>query len=207
MKLLSKRISLISKSLLLFNLLVGGGHLANAEVVSSDRFLVKILDRTVSLQDIEFQHRNLLALNCVYDDAFIVKYFEKSFLKQLGKFLSEFPQKDDEVRRYLHKHEDELKKIRFLFKLLRYSEDQKTEVSPKLTKLIRESAKENNCNSEVLYKDTLKTNFISLMEAELYLRSRYGGQLKSISQFDTVRQSIDLFIESLDKQFAHEYYW
>lgn len=207
MKLLSKRTSLISKSLLLFNLLIGGGHLAFAEVVSSDRFLIKILDRTISLQDIEFQHRNLEALDCVYEDAFVVRYFEKSFLKQLKKFLSEFPDKDEEVRRYLHKHEEVLKKIRFLFKILRYSEDQKTEISDKLTKLIRESARENKCNSEVLYKDTLKTNFIALMEAELYLRSRYGSQLKNISQFDTVRQSIDLFIESLDKQFTHEYYW
>ena len=77
----------------------------------------------------------------------------------------------------------------------------------RLAQLIRESAKENKCNSEVLYKNTLKTNFIALMEMELYLRSRYGGQLKGSSQFDAVRQSIELFIESPDKQFQHEYYW
>lgn len=178
-----------------------------AEVVSSDRFLIKILDRTVSLQDIKYQFRNLQALNCIYDDAFVIRFFEKSFLKELEKFLLDFPEGDAEVRRYLHRHESILKKIRYFFKMLRYSEDQKADVSPKLTQLIRESAKENKCNSEVLYKDTLKTNFIALMEMELYLRSRYGGQLKGNSQFDTIRQSIELFIESLDKQFQHEYYW
>jgi hypothetical protein len=58
-----------------------------------------------------------------------------------------------------------------------------------------------------LYKDTLKTNFIGLIEAELYLRTRYGAQLKQSRGFDGIRSSIELFIESLDKQFAHEYYW
>ncbi|MFP5386312.1 MAG: hypothetical protein ACLGHN_09560 [Bacteriovoracia bacterium] len=197
------------KFLLLFNLLIGGLQLqpSVAEVVSSDRFLIKILDRTVSLQDIKYQFRNLQALNCIYDDAFVIRFFEKSFLKELEKFLLDFPEGDAEVRRYLHRHASILKKIRYFFKMLRYSEDQKADVSPKLTQLIRESAKENKCNSEVLYKDTLKTNFIALMEMELYLRSRYGGQLKGNSQFDTIRQSIELFIESLDKQFQHEYYW
>lgn len=207
MKSLNKRTSLILKYLLLFNLLIGGLHFGYAEVISSDRFLIKILDRTVSLQDIEYQLRNLKALKCVYEDAFVVRFFEKNFIKQLDKFVKEFPEKDAEVRRYLHRHEPILKNIRHLFKMLRYSEDQKTVVSPSLTKLIRESAKENNCDGDVLYKDTLKTNFISLMETELYLRSRYGGQLKNNSQFDSIRQSIDLFVESLDKQFAHEYYW
>lgn len=203
MKLLSKRISLILKSVLLSNLIVGGSY---ANVISSDRFLIKILDRTVSLQDISFQLRNTEAINCVFDDSFVVRFFEKSFIKELNKFVRDFPQDEVEIRRYLHAHEAVLKKIRYLFKMLRYSEDQKTVITPKLSQVIRESTKENKCNTDVLYKDTLKTNFINLLELELYLRSRYGGQLKK-QNFDSVRSSIDLFIESLDKQFGHEYYW
>lgn len=201
---LSKKISQISKFLLLFNLLIGG---APAEVVSSDRFLLKILDRTISLHDIQFQERNIKALNCIYDDAFVIKFFEKSFVKDLEKFLKDFPKSDEEIRRYLHGHEPIMKKIRHFFKMLRYSEDQKADVNPKLTKLIRESARENKCNADVLYKDTLKTNFIALMEMELYLRARYGGQVKNNENFDSIRSSIELFVESLDKQFPHEYYW
>lgn len=209
MKLLSKRILQISRSVLQYNLLFGGiliGSLG-ASVVSSDRFLLKIIDRTISLQDFEFQHRNLKALNCIYDDAFVVRYFDKKFITDMGTFLEKFPSEDNEARRHMHSHEAVLKKIRFLFKMLRYSEDQKTDVSPKLAQLIRQSAKENKCDSDVLYKDTLKTNFIALMELELYLRARYGGQLKTTSQFESVKQSIELFVDSLDKQFQHEYYW
>ncbi len=191
------------KFLLLFNLLIGG---AAADVVSSDRFLLKILDRTISLSDIQFQARNLKAPYCIYDDAFVVKFFEKSFLTELDTFLKDFPKSDDEIRRYLHGHEAVLKKTRHFFKMLRYSEDQKSDVSPKLTQLIRESTKENRCNSNVLYKNTLKSSFISLMEMELYLRARYGTQMKS-QNFEAIKPSIELFVESLDKQFAHEYYW
>ena len=205
MKLLNKKISRISKFLLPFNIVLIGGLFASE--VSSDRFLFKILDRTISYQDISFQLRNIKALDCVYDDALVIQYFEKSFMQELDTFIKNFPTKDEEVRRYLHGNEKILKKTRLFFKMLRYSEDQKNEVSPALTKIIRESAKENKCNSEVLYKDTLKTNFIALMEMELYLRARYGGQMKNDKGFETVRSSIELFVESLDKQFGHEYYW
>ena len=204
MKLLSKRISQILKLVLLYNLLVGG---LNASVVTSDRFLIKILDRTVSLLDVQYQQRNLEALNCIYDDSFVVQYFEKSYIKDLKKFVDDFPSGDEEVRRFLHTKETVLKKTRHLFKMLRYTEDQRADVSPNLTNLLRESARENKCNTEVLYKDTLKTNFIALVEMELYLRARYGGQYKTNQRFDAVKSSIELFVESLDKQFAHEYYW
>lgn len=138
----------------------------------------------------------------------VVQYFERSFLKNLNVFVKNFPKTDDEVRTYLHANEALLKKTRYFFKMLRYSEDQNKKVSQNLTKLIREGTKENNCKTQILYKDSLKTNFISLIEMELYLRSRYEGQLKTNKRsFDVVKPSIDLFVDSLDKQFSHEYYW
>lgn len=206
MKSLSKRTSVILKFLLLFNLLIGGLHAQ--ELVSSDRFLLKILDRTISLQDINYQLRNLKALDCIYPEALVVTYFEKKFLKELDSFVSKFPKEDDDVIRYMHDHSDLLKNIRYFFKMLRYSEDQNKKVSAELTKLIREGTRENNCQKAILHKDSLKTNFKSLVEMELYLRSRYEGQLKGQKRdFDTIRSSIDLFVDSLDKQFQHEYYW
>lgn len=203
MKLLSKKISPILKLALLFKLLIGG---VCARSVSSERFLLKILDKTVSTQDMKFQLRNLEALDCIYEDSFVVQLFKKSFITEFKEFLKKMPDQDEEVRSYLHKNENFLKKIRFFFKMLHYAKDQKAEVSSQLNKLIRESAKENKCNLDVLYKDRLKSNFTELMEMEIYLRSRYGNQLKA-HNFESVRQSLELFVESLDKQFTHEYYW
>ncbi len=210
MKSLSRRISETSKSVLLCSLLLGG-VVASARakvVVSSDRFLLKILDRTVSLQDIGYQLRNIKALDCIYDDALVIQFFRKKFIQDLDAFVRKFPKgSEEEVSAFMHANEEMLKAIRHFFKILRYSEDQKSEVSASLAQLIKESTKENRCETDILYKDTLKTNFKSLIEMELYLRARYGGQLKSTGKFETIRPSIELFVESLDKQFTHEYYW
>ncbi len=177
-------------------------------LVSSDRFVLKILDRSLSYQDINYQLRNLKALNCIYSDALIVAYFEKSFLTDLSEFVEKFPKEDNQVITYLHKNEPILKKIRLLFKMLRYSEDQNKSMSIELAKLIREGTRENNCQKSILHKDSLKSNFKNLIEVELYLRSRYENQLKDGRRgIDYVRPSIDLFLDSLDKQFSHEYYW
>ncbi|MGE3608433.1 MAG: hypothetical protein AB7I27_02505 [Bacteriovoracaceae bacterium] len=206
MKLLNKRISEISKLVLLFSLCL----VARAEtLVTQDRFLIKILDSTISYQDISFQVRNLEALHCVYSDAFIIQYFGKKFLGEIGLFVKNFPKDEDKVKPYLHQQEEVLKKLRVLFKMLRYTSDQKGMISQTVTELIKESTQANKCDPGILHKEDLKTNFKNLLESELYLRSRYGGQLKSSGSqnFEVIRGSIDLFIDSLDKQFVHEYYW
>lgn len=129
-------------------------------------------------------------------------------IKDLSEFLKDFPQEDEAVSKYMHKHEETLKTLRLFYKVYRYSEDQKVIITPKLEELIKKVAKENKCDSEVLYGEGLKTNFQSLLKMELYFRSRYQGQIKGSNHtFNTVRPSIDLFVESLDKQFTHEYYW
>lgn len=207
MKLLSKKISGISKLVLLFSLLHGGG-VQGQNLISSDRFLIKILDQTVTLLDVGYQLRNLKALDCIYQDSMIIQYFDKKIIQELSTFLAEFPVEDQEVQKHLYRNVEMLKKIRHFFKILRYSEDQRVKVSGDLTKILRQSIQENKCDPEVLHKDTLKTNFLELMEMELYLRSRYGGQLKGTNRsFTIIKPSIDLFVDSLDKQFVHEYYW
>jgi hypothetical protein len=206
MKWLNRKISVISKLVLLFNLLLGG--VQAQELISSDRFVMKILDRAVSFQDINFHARNLKALNCIYADALVISYFGKNFITDLEKFTINLPTEEDEIKKYLHQHEDVLRKVRHFFKMLRYSEDQNKKVSTELSNLIKEGQKENNCSLEILHKESLKTNFKSLLEMELNLRSRYEAQLKSNKRnFEGIKSSIDLFLDSLDKQFIHEYYW
>jgi hypothetical protein len=205
MKSLSKKTSRTLKFLLLFSFLLGGAHAQ--VVVSSDRFLFKFYDRTISLQDFSYQSRNLDALACLFDDAILIQYFEKSFLKDLSAFVRDFPREPEKGPAYLHQHAVLMKRARVLFKMLRYSQDQNRKIPEKLTQLIRENTRANRCHSDILYKDSLKTNFQGLLELELYLRSRYEGQVKVSKSFDVVRPSIDLFADSLDKQFAHEYFW
>jgi hydroxymethylpyrimidine pyrophosphatase-like HAD family hydrolase len=214
MKLLNKRTLRISKSVLLFNLLIVSTGafsitkgLPSEEVISQDRYLMKIVDRTLSFQDVEYQLRNITGLKCVYGDPFVVEYFGESFIKELKNFVRLFPSETGKARKFMHDQESFLKQLRYFFKMLRYSEDQKSKVNSQLAGLIRQNAKANKCNLEILHEDSLKSNFVALLQLEIYLRTRYGGQLKSAKNFDEIRPSIDLFVESLDKQFSHEYYW
>ena len=161
--------------------------------VSSDRFLIRILDKTVSFQDIRIQLRNLKALNCIYEDSYVIRYFKTDFINQMEDFLVKMPKKEDEIKSYLHSREGVLKELRYFFKMLLYVQDQKIEVSSKVKNLMRESAEQNKCSTGVFYKDTLKTNFNTLMEMEVYLRTRYGSQMKTKESFDNVRSSLEIF--------------
>jgi len=152
--------------------------------------------------------RNLKALHCVYSDSLVINYFGKNFAKNLEKFLKKLPKDINTQSSYLRAQKEMLLQVRLFFKMLRYSEDQNKKVNQSAVELIRESAQVNKCDREILYKDRVKTNFQALLELEIYLKSRYEGQLKSTrTQFHTIKPSIDLFVETLDKQFTHEYYW
>lgn len=203
MKLLNKTISEISKFLLLFNLILIP---VSGFSQTSDRFLLKIVDKTISLRDIEFQLRNFKALHCAYPNSIINDYFGSKFTQNWQKFLKDMPKDSKEVSLYMHTKDDFLKSLRLYFKLLRYSYDQRGEISRELTSLMSESMVSHKCSKDVFYKSRLKTNFLDLLKAELYLKSRYGNQLQDARNASTVKDSIDLFMESLDKQFYHEYY-
>ncbi len=206
MKLLKIKTLGILKLALLFSLFISKTQAD--QVLLSDRFIFKVMDDVYSLQDLNYQSRNLNALKCVYPDAFVLRYFGEDFLKKFKKFNEEFPQENSEAIKYLHLHEDLLRQIRFFFKGMKYAEDQKLVVSEDVTKIIIEATKVNKCDTKILKDDGLKANFISLLRLELYLRSRYAPQMDSKKiDFNTVKSSIDLFIESLDKQFSHEYFW
>ncbi len=137
----------------------------------------------------------------------IIRYFGKGFALDMSRFVKGIPLDSKQVSVYLHSHQELMKKMRIFFKLLRYADDQQTSVGDEIRSLIRDSAKENKCNTEILYKDDLKSNFKQLLRLELYLRGRYGSQLQDKRSFESIKQSMELFMDSLDKQFSHEYFW
>lgn len=200
-------ILLISKFLLLFSQVSYAAPSPQEKVLTSERFIFRIVDQSVGISDINFQLRNLQGLDCVNHQSMIVRYFGKGFALDMDKFSKGIPEDSTNVSAYLHNHQDLLKRMRIFFKLLRYADDQQTTIGLDVRKLVRESAKEYKCNTEILYKDDLKSNFKQLLRLEMYLRGRYGSQLADKRSFESIKQSMELFMDSLDKQFAHEYFW
>lgn len=203
MKLLNITILEISKFLLLFNLFILP---VRGYSQASDRFLFKVVDKTISVRDLHFYLRNFQALDCAYPGSITFDYFGKDFIKNWQSFLKGLPQQSKEISRYLYDQEEFLKKLRLFFKLVRYSGDQRAEITPELNALMIEAMKVNKCSQDIFYKDRLKTSFYNVLKVELYLKSRYGSQLNDSQNASSVKSSIDLFMESLDKQFHHEFY-
>lgn len=200
-------ILLTSKFLLLFSQVSYAAPSSQEKVLTSERFIFKIVDQSVGISDVKFQLRNLQGLDCVNNQSLIIRYFGKGFALGMSRFVKDLPQDSNLVSPYLHKHQELLKKMRLFFKLLRYADDQQTSVGQDIRKLVRESAKEYKCNTEILYKDDLKSNFKQLLRLEMYVRGRYGSQLADNRSFESIKQSMDIFMDSLDKQFGHEYFW
>jgi hypothetical protein len=205
MKLLKIRILGILKLVLLFNLQV---IQASPVIVSSDRLILKIGDQVYSLSDMKYQVRNLKALDCIYDGGVIVRYFGKEFIRQLDEFVNDYPESPQNRESYFKNKEPLLKQVRLLFKGIKYAEDQKLMLTETVEGLIRESASLNKCDSSVLKENSLKANFISLLRLELYLRSRYSStNMKSKAEnYKILNESMNLFIESIDKQLPHEFF-
>jgi hypothetical protein len=205
MKLLKIKTLVILKLALLFSV---SNYALSETILVSDRLVLKIVDQVYSLQDFKYQSRNLSTLKCVFSDSVIVSYFTPDFIAEFRDFVGNYPKTYSELEKYYDKKDKLLKKIRYFFKGIKYSEDQKLVVSDEVETLVRESTKINKCDSEILKTNGLKSNFVSLLRLELYLRSRYlAGDLSSKKKdFGLLKSSIDLFIDSLDKQFSHEYF-
>jgi len=197
MKLINKKILVISKLVLLFNYALAG----EGNFISEDRLLFKISDKVISQEDIGYFDRNIKTLKCLYPDSLTYRYFGEEFVETLSRFQNtDFP---SEVKKDLIFK----KKLVSLFKLLKYSDSQRLGLSKDLVSLVKESIRVNRCKTDVLFKGELRANFKSLLSLELYLKSRYATSLKGQDSQGDLRQSMDILIESIDKQYQHEFYF
>jgi hypothetical protein len=206
MKLLNIKTLVILKLVLLFNGTLGW---ADNKVISSDKLILKISDQVFALSDFRFQFRNLKALDCIYShNSIVIQYFGRSFLTKFDRFLEKYPEETSEIARFHKNHEFFLKQLRFFFKGIKYADDQKLVFNETLESLIKESASLNRCDQSVLKENKLKANFVSLLRLELYLRTRYSGSKEKVNknELKRLKDSIDLFVESIDKQLPHEYF-
>lgn len=181
------------------------------DILSQDRYFFKIINTVISQKDLSYLERNLKVLKCVFETPVLTDLFSSELVKNLSHFLTQLPSShkidDQKVRDKLKSHEKMMKKLRMLFKLLLYVKNQSILIRPQMIQLVRSTIKENKCSEDVFYKKSLKTNFLELLKLEIYLKSRYGTQMKKNDEIDVTKASLSTFVESLDKQYSHEYFW
>ncbi len=177
--------------------------LAATAAPRGDRFLFRVADQVVAGDDLTQAGEDLTALACRVPDSLLVDYLGKGLAPKL---------REEAVA--LAKLEGPLKghtpRIIFLGTLLRYwklvtfVEGQEVEIPAALEK---ELATGQSCPTVIDPDNRMRASFRRWLRTEIYLRSRYARAGAASSRPEKRRESIELFVDSLDKQLDHEVFW
>lgn len=170
-----------------------------------DRFLFRVADQVVSLQDLKLTDEDFSALQCHLDDSLILEYLGSGFRKKLHENVLLL----EKLEGPLGAHRPLvifLASMRQVWKLLNYVDAQEVAITPELEKSILAPSK---CPSVTGTDKKMIASFKRWLRVEIYLRSRYAqnGMDQRPERKEKRFQSINLFIDSLDKQIVHEDFW
>lgn len=170
-----------------------------------DRFLFRVVDQVVGLQDLTLADSDLTALRCHFSDSLVLEYVGEGFLPRLHESISLIEQLKTPLR------QDSrlvifLSSVRQIWKLLTYVDGQEVQIGQDLEKGLLAPSK---CPSVEGEGKKFRASFRRWLRVEVYLRSRYaqGGVTQEKGRREKRFQSIALLIDSLDKQLAHEDFW
>lgn len=170
-----------------------------------DRFLFRVADQVISLQDLRLADDDFVALKCHLPDSLVLEFLGSSFQKRLHENVLVLEKLDGQLgeNRPLVIF---LASIRQIWKLLNYVDTQEVTITSELEKSLLAPSK---CPSIASSDKKLKASFKRWLRVEIYLRSRYAqnGIDQKVEKKEKRFQSINLFIDSLDKQIAHEDFW
>ncbi|MCE3013516.1 MAG: hypothetical protein LW878_10680 [Proteobacteria bacterium] len=196
-----------SKSARLFKLsfiaclLMGQAYAAKV----SDRYLYRIETMVVGAHDLEVAHKDLKSLFCRFPDSLLREWISDSYLKKLSETATQLKT----LKTPLEKENNLvifLASTRQLFKLLNYLSTQEVNLDPALVKAVSSAP---GCPAVNWREDPLSRSFERWLRLEVYLRSRYAPSgIQANGDWRKRRvESVLQFVDSLDKQVAHENFW
>lgn len=170
-----------------------------------DRFIFRVADQVVSLQDLKSTDQDWSALRCHLPDSLIIEYVGEAFRKKLQENIGVLEKLDKPLGANAPLTIF-LGSMRSFWKLLTYIDNQEVGLLPELEKTFLRSS---HCPSVEGEPKKLRASFRRWLRVEIYLRSRYGqGDIsKDGERIQKRHQSISLFVDSLDKQVTHEDFW
>lgn len=211
MTILKRRKSETSKSARLFKLILIAcltvfftvGHVFSA--TTNDRYIYRIETMVVGAHDLEVAHKDLRALFCRFPDSLLRDWITETYLKKLSDTAKEL----QSLKKPLNKETNLiifLASTRQLFKLLNYLNGQEVTLDSTLVKAV---SKAPGCPPVNWKSEPLSRSFERWLRLEVYLRSRYAPSgIQASADWRKRRvESVLQFVDSLDKQVAHENFW
>lgn len=176
-----------------------------ATAAVKDRYLFRVGDTVVGVNDLEQAHQDLTALQCRFPDALLEAWSNDGFRSKLKKVNDKLATSNALLS------EDQnsiifLSSIRHLWKLLIYVDGQEVAMSSDLQKSV---VNVPGCPKITLTGGKVRDSFQRWLRVEIYLRSRYapGGLVSTKDWREKRLQSINQFVDSIDKQLSHENFW
>jgi hypothetical protein len=170
-----------------------------------DRYLFRVADQVIGVEDMGQAHVDLTTLECHFSDALLIEYLGEGFLAKLEKEVAALSKLTtplgEQTPLVIF-----LSAVRQKWKLMVYVDSQEVDVAADLEKGLLKS---KGCAGIAGSDGKIRGSFRKWLRVEIYLRSRYGqGKTASdTSRRDKRLQSINLFVDSLDKQVTHEDFW
>lgn len=170
-----------------------------------DRFLFRVGDQVVSVQDFVLTDADFDALQCHLPDSLVIEYVGAGFQKKLHESVATL----DGLKTPLKENTPLvifISSMRQIWKLLSYVDSQEVAIAPQLEKGFLQPSK---CPTVAGSDKKMRASFRRWLRVEVYLRSRYAptGVKDEAGRKGKRFQSISLFVDSLDKQVGHEDFW
>ncbi len=192
------------------------------ELVRENTFVFRVISEVYSLEDLKNYSQNLESFACMYKNSLVIDSFgfnEKTFSRiKNAKVDASFTQ---ELK-------SEYDKFNRMVKMIKYLETQTIQVDNSLYSALKSSAKANKCLINPL--NTFDSIMKIIIKAEVYFQSRfqdksfwisetdldtvmkkYPGKnrrtVKKIEERNRKQQSINLFIQSVEKQISDERFY
>jgi hypothetical protein len=164
-----------------------------------------VSEQVVGVEDLAQAHVDLTALQCHFPDALLVEYLGEGFLaklaKEAGTLASLSTPLGEQTPLVIF-----VSAVRQKWKLMVYVDSQEVDITADLESGLLKS---KSCAKLATSDGKMRGSFRRWLRVEIYLRSRYGQGITAADSSRKERrlQSINLFVDSLDKQVSHEDFW
>lgn len=170
-----------------------------------DRYLFRVTETVVGVHDLEVALDDLRALECRFPDSLLLSWLGEGFAPQLKKVKDDLLNSQESVSKN-NSQVIFLAMVRQLWKILVFTDTQDVAIKSELEKQVINVA---GCPSVLFTKKQMRDSFRRWLRVEIYLRSRYApGGINENKEWRAKRlNSIAQFVDSIDKQIAHENFW
>jgi hypothetical protein len=177
---------------------------AQRRVIAKDRYLFKVADSAVSLNEAAIALKELQILNCFLGESVFFQLYRLEDMQVWQKVLQEIYAKGF-LPEVITEGQSALIKIRSLWKLKQFVSSQNVVIHSQVEKSLQEDKSCGRYN----VKFPLKNSFLSWLKVDVFLRARFNPEGVSVQEEWRKKRlsAAQLLLESIEAQVPHENYW